>query len=258
MKHRYVFISDTHLGSKFAKAKELCHFLNSTEIENLYIVGDFVDFWALKKHNLTHWGKAHNEVLRALLNKINNGTKIVWVCGNHDPVPGNLLGNFKDVEIVDKIIIDIPFTINGEVRSKRYLVMHGHQFDTWLRHVTFLYSLGSFFYEKSLFVSEKLSTLRQRLGYKPWSLAQFLKSNTKQSMAYLGNFTKACVLECATKGVDGIISGHIHHPEISIIVHEGLTIEYINCGDWVESLSYVTVGKSEFDLNFYREDFVTR
>jgi UDP-2,3-diacylglucosamine pyrophosphatase LpxH len=246
--HKYLFISDTHLGSKFAKAKELCQFLDSVEVENLYIVGDFIDFWALKRHNLTHWGKAHNEVLRALLNKMNNGTKVVWVTGNHDPVPTNLLGEFKNLEIVTQTIVALDL---GWGPPKRYLVLHGQQFDAWLRHTTFLYSLGNHFYEKSLTVSKWLSVVREKFGYKPWSLSQFLKNNTKQSLAYLGNFEKACAIECAKHDVDGIIAGHIHHPVLSTVEHDGKTFQYINCGDWVESLSYVAIEKNKIIIEHF-------
>jgi UDP-2,3-diacylglucosamine pyrophosphatase LpxH len=251
MKYKYVFISDTHLGSKFAKAKELCQFLNSIEVETLCIVGDFIDFWALKKHNFTHWGKAHNEVLRALLNKLNSGTRIIWIRGNHDLIPNGLLGEFKNVEIVDKINIDISFVENDQRLTRTYLVLHGHQFDTWLKHVTFLYGLGSFFYEKSLTLSKWLSSVRQTLGYKPWSLAQYLKSNTKHAVSYLSNFSKACVIECSSHGADGVICGHIHHPQITSLEHDGKVIQYINCGDWVESLSYIVVTDKGIELKFY-------
>lgn len=233
IKYHSVFISDTHLGSKFAKAKLLNQFLNSTEIENLYIVGDFVDFWALKRHNLTHWGKSHNEVIRTILNKINLGMRVYWIRGNHDFIPDSLLGDFKNLEIVDTMIV----TLN----STKYLLMHGHQFDTWLKNKTFLYNIGSIFYEKSIIISNAISRIRNWFGYKPWSLSGYLKENSKKTVMYLSNFEKLCEKYADKHEVDGVICGHIHTPSRSTIG----SIDYINCGDWIEHSTFVSFNPEE-------------
>ena len=79
---RACFLSDIHLGFRGCRAEYLLDSLDSVECDTLYLVGDIVDLWSLKRS--VYWPKAHHEVLRALLERARGGTRVVYVPGHHD------------------------------------------------------------------------------------------------------------------------------------------------------------------------------
>jgi UDP-2,3-diacylglucosamine pyrophosphatase LpxH len=220
---RTVFISDVHLGFKGCRADFLLDFLRRVECERLYLVGDIVDLWALRRS--FYWPQAHNDVLRTILGKAKHGTRVVYVPGNHDRSfrdhDGLVLGN---VEVRRQAIHQ---TSDG----RRFLVLHGDEFDGVVRASPFLESLGNRAYAAVLRLNRYLNALRQQLGYPYWSVAAFLKHKVKNAVKYIANFERAVATEARRRGVDGIICGHIHRAEISEI--DGVL--YCNDGDWVES-----------------------
>ena len=220
---RTVFISDIHLGFKGCRADFLLDFLRRVECEQLYLVGDIVDLWALQRS--FYWPQAHNDVLRTILGKAKHGTRVIYVPGNHDRTfrehDGLVLGN---VEIRRQAI---HHTTDG----RRFLVLHGDEFDGVVRASPFLESLGNRAYAAVLRLNRYLNVLRQKLGYPYWSVAAFLKHKVKNAVQYIANFERAVAMEARRRGVDGIICGHIHRAEISEI--DGVL--YCNDGDWVES-----------------------
>lgn len=220
---RTVFISDVHLGFKGCRADFLLDFLRRVECERLYLVGDIVDLWALQR--TFYWPQAHNDVLRTILGKAKHGTRVVYVPGNHDRSfrdhDGLVLGN---VEVRRQAIHQ---TSDG----RRFLVLHGDEFDGVVRASPFLESLGNRAYAAVLRLNRYLNALRQQLGYPYWSVAAFLKHKVKNAVKYIANFERAVATEARRRGVDGIICGHIHRAEISEI--DGVL--YCNDGDWVES-----------------------
>jgi UDP-2,3-diacylglucosamine pyrophosphatase LpxH len=220
---RTCFLSDIHLGFRGCRAEYLLDFLNNLECETLYLVGDIVDLWSLKRS--VYWPKAHNDVLRALLARARSGTRVVYIPGNHDrpfrDFDGWVLGQ---VEILTEAVHE---TVDG----RRFLVLHGDEFDSVIRASPLLESLGNRAYAFVLRLNRYVNAVRQRLGYPYWSVAAFLKHKVKNAVTYIANFERAVAFEARRRGVDGMICGHIHRAEITDI--DGIT--YCNDGDWVES-----------------------
>ena len=220
---RSIFISDIHLGFRGCQAHYLLDFLRSVECEQIYLVGDIVDLWAMTRS--FYWPQAHNDVIRTLLGKAKHGTRVVYIPGNHDRVfrdhAGLVMGN---IEVRREVIHQ---TADG----RRFLVLHGDEFDGIVRASPLLESIGNSAYTFALALNRYLSRIRLRLGYPYWSLAAFLKHKVKNAVKYIANFERALALEARERGVHGVICGHIHRAEITEI--DGIT--YCNDGDWVES-----------------------
>ncbi len=223
LQFRTVWISDVHLGLRGSRADVLLDFLHATECERLYLVGDIIDVWNMRRG--IYWPQEHNNVLRALLGKAKRGTRVIYVPGNHDEVfrdhAGLRLGN---VSIEAQAIHE---TADG----RRLLVMHGDQFDRIVQYSRFLAFLGDRAYALLLWSNRWLNTVRRQLGMRHWSLSAYLKNKVKNAVNYISNFEHAVVRESTHHRVDGLICGHIHHAGIRHI--EGTL--YCNCGDWVES-----------------------
>ncbi len=220
---RTVFISDVHLGFKGCRAEFLLDFLRRVECKQIYLVGDIVDLWSLSRS--FYWPQAHNDVLRTLLGKAKHGTRVVYIPGNHDRTfrdyDGFVLGN---IEVHREAVHE---TADG----RRFLVLHGDEFDGIVRVSPFLESLGSSAYSFALRLNRHVNSLRSRLGYPYWSLAAFLKHKVKNAVQYIGNYERAVSTEAARRNVDGVICGHIHRAEIATLGE----VTYCNDGDWVES-----------------------
>jgi UDP-2,3-diacylglucosamine pyrophosphatase LpxH len=223
LRFRSVFISDVHLGFKGCRAEFLLDFLRRVECQQIYLVGDIIDVWSLTRS--FYWPQAHNDVIRTILGKAKHGTRVVYVPGNHDRPfrdhDGLVLGN---VEIHRELVHE---TADG----RRFLVLHGDEFDGIVRASPLLESLGSRAYSAALGLNRLVNGARQRLGYPYWSVAAFLKNKVKNAVKYIANFERALAVEARRRGVQGDICGHIHRAEITEI--DG--ISYCNDGDWVES-----------------------
>ncbi len=223
LRMRSVFISDVHLGFKGCQARYLLDFLRRIECERVYLVGDIVDLWSLSRS--FYWPQAHNDVIRTLLGKAKHGTRVVYIPGNHDRVfrdhEGLVLGN---VAICREAIHE---TVDG----RRFLVLHGDEFDGIVRASPLLESIGNSAYAGVLRLNRYLNAVRVRMGFPYWSLAAFLKHKVKNAVKYIAGFERALAAEARRRGVDGVICGHIHRAEISEI--DG--VAYCNDGDWVES-----------------------
>ena len=221
--YRAIFISDVHLGFPGCSAEYLLNFLRSTRCDYLYLVGDIIDIWQMKKK--LYWPQAHNDVIRTILGKAKYGTKIVYVPGNHDEtlrdLSGTVLGN---LEIHNEYIHHCK-------DGKRLLLLHGDQFDGVVTHSRYLALIGSSLYELLLQINGAVNYVRRKLGFPHWSLANVLKHKVKSAVSYINNYEIALAHAAMKSMVDGIISGHIHRAEISHI--QGVI--YCNCGDWVES-----------------------
>ena len=220
---RSIFISDVHLGFKGCRAEFLLDFLRRVECQQLYLVGDIIDVWSLTRS--FYWPQAHNDVIRTILGKAKHGTRVVYVPGNHDRPfrdhDGLVLGN---VEIRREILHE---TADG----RRFLVLHGDEFDAIVQASPLLESLGSTAYSAALRLNRYVNAVRRLFGYPYFSVAAFLKHKVKNAVKYIANFERALAVEARRRGVDGVICGHIHRAEISEI--DGIT--YCNDGDWVES-----------------------
>lgn len=225
MKYRAIWISDVHLGSKHSQVEALLRFLRENESEYIYIVGDLIDGWELQRN--WRWLTAYNTLIQKLLRKDRKDTKVTLVYGNHDEFLENFRGmRFGRVRLLER-------TVHVGVDGRRYLVLHGHQFDGLTRFNRLLEKVGSRLYDVVLNVNLYANRIGRRLGFGYWSLSSYLKMKAKSAVQYIGEYEEAMVQMASKHKVGGIICGHIHRAEIKNV--RGIT--YMNCGDWVESCS---------------------
>ena len=223
LKYRAIWISDVHLGSKYAQAEFLLDFLRNTECEYLYLVGDIVDLWAMRKS--VNWPQSHNNVVRTILGKAKHGTKIVYIPGNHDCLLRDFEGQrFGEVVIKNQVI---HTTADG----KRMLVTHGDEFDNVIRCSGLMNLLGNLGYDMLMWLNKIHNQVRSLCGRPYWSLASYLKHRVKNAREYIKRFEKVVANEAKAQNLDGLICGHLHRAEITHI--DGVL--YCNDGDWVES-----------------------
>jgi len=226
---RSIFISDVHLGTKESQAPALLDFLRDYECENLYLVGDIIDGWAIRRKFT--WEQSHSDVIQKILRKARKGTNIYYVIGNHD----EFVRGFLPLQLGHSIKIDNTFDYIS-LKNKRYLITHGDFFDSITLTKKWLAITGDRAYTFFLKTNRPINYIRQRLGYKRfWSLSKFLKQNVKKAVMFIDDYENILALHAKKNKYDGVICGHIHHPEIKEI--NG--IEYINTGDWVESNSAI-------------------
>jgi UDP-2,3-diacylglucosamine pyrophosphatase LpxH len=225
MKYRAIWISDVHLGSKHAQAGPLLSFLKENESDYLYIVGDFIDGWELKRS--WHWLSDYNVLIQKILRKDRKQTRVTVVHGNHDEFLQDYLGiRFGQVTLCERVV-------HTGLNGRRYLVLHGHQFDGLTTFNRLLERVGSRLYDIILSLNLFINRIRRRLGFGYWSFSSYLKMKAKKAVQYIGEFENAMVMTAGKHRVHGVICGHIHRAEIKNV--RGL--EYMNCGDWVESCS---------------------
>jgi len=222
-RYRTIWISDIHLGTRGCKAEFLLDFLRYTDSDTLYLVGDIIDGWRLKK--TWYWPQAHNDVVQKLLRKARKGTDVFFIPGNHDEVIRQFAGLEAGGVHIRKEVI------HSTADGRRLLVLHGDQFDGVIRHVRWLAYLGDTAYNTALALSNFVNRFRRRLGLSYWSVSAYLKHRVKNAVEYVSRFEHVVAEEARRRGVDGVVCGHIHHAEIRDI--DGIT--YCNDGDWVES-----------------------
>lgn len=226
-RYRTVWISDTHLGSRHCRAERLLNFLKATECEQLYLVGDIIDIWALKRK--WHWPKLHSEVVRRILKTDNKGTKVVFVPGNHD----ELFRSYNRLVFGGVEINNEPIHITAD--GRRAVVLHGDIFDAVVANHKVITFIGDWLYEVLLRVNIWFNAVRRWCGFGHWSLSNFVKHQVKQVISFIGSYEDALVRYAKQKKADMIVCGHIHHPE----VREVDDVLYCNCGDWVENCSAI-------------------
>ncbi|MDY6828733.1 MAG: UDP-2,3-diacylglucosamine diphosphatase [Pseudomonadota bacterium] len=222
---RTVWISDVHLGFRGCSAEHLLDFLHSFECDQLYLVGDIIDIWQIKRK--PYWPQEHNNVLRTILGKAKRGTQVIYVPGNHDELLRDYEGTqFGNIRIASRVI-------HTRADGSRMLVLHGDQFDGVVKCSKILALIGSKLYEWLLQANIAVNWVRRKLGLSYWSLAGFLKGKVKNAVQYVSNFERAVAHEAEKQAVQSVVCGHIHRAEITEI--NGIL--YCNCGDWVESCS---------------------
>ncbi|MFQ0814443.1 UDP-2,3-diacylglucosamine hydrolase [Brucella anthropi] len=226
-KVRTLFISDVHLGSKAAQAELLLDFLRYHDAETIYLVGDIVDGWRLRRN--WHWPQEHNDVVQKLLRKSRKGANIIYIAGNHDEFLRNFQGtHFGGIEVMNRAIHE---TADG----RKFLVIHGDQFDVVVRNARFIAYLGDWAYDTAIWINTVMSRVRSLFGLRYWSFSAWAKFRVKKAVSFIGQFETVVSEEAQRIGVDGVICGHIHHATIESM--NG--VEYINTGDWVESCTAV-------------------
>ena len=220
---RTIFISDVHLGTRGCKADFLLDFLRHTESEKLFLVGDIIDGWRLRKS--WFWQQSHNDVVQKVLRKARKGTEVVYIPGNHDEFARDYVEYaFGDIEVR-------RHAIHETAAGKKMLVIHGDECDGVMIYARWLTILGDHAYGAALALNNWYNALRRRLGLPYWSLSKYLKHKVKNAVAFIDNYEGAIARLARSHGADGVVCGHIHHAVIKDI--GGIT--YCNDGDWVES-----------------------
>jgi UDP-2,3-diacylglucosamine pyrophosphatase LpxH len=223
VRYRALFLSDIHLAARACRSEDLLSFLQEHDADTIYLVGDVVDFWRLRRSPA--WRASQSQVVKELIAKAQNGTRIVYIPGNHDDelraFTGTVLGPFE---------IRLQ-AIHETAAGQRFLVIHGDEFDTVIKKAHWLAVLGDIAYDITAAANTALNWGRRGLGLPYWSLSAFLKYRVKQIVSYAGDFERKLVAAARDAGASGVICGHIHHASMHLI--DG--IQYVNTGDWVES-----------------------
>ena len=221
--YRSIWVSDFHLGTRGCQSELLLEFIKHTQSEKLYLVGDIIDGWALK--NTWYWPQSHNDVVQKILRKARHGTEVFYISGNHDEVMrGFVPVNFGGVSILNQVI-------HETVDKKKYLVVHGDQFDGIIQCAKWLAMLGSITYDFLIYFNRYINFFRKKLGYEYWSLSNYLKFTVKNAVKFVSEYEKLVCNYAKQFKVEGIICGNIHHANMQYMNE----IHYINDGDWVES-----------------------
>ncbi len=226
---RSIFLSDIHLGTKACQAHHLLDFLKSYTSEHVFLLGDIVDLWSMSR-GAVHWSEAQNTFVQKMLRRARHGEKVIFIPGNHDEALREYVG-----AIFGNILVEHEH-IHTAADGKRYLLLHGDEFDQVTRHHRWIAVLGDKAYDLLVSLNHYLSWLRRTLkrpGY--WSLAGYAKRKVKTAVSFIFNFEDAVIHHAREKGVDGAICGHIHWPMMKTI--DGM--QYLNCGDWVDSCTAI-------------------
>src|SRR6266446_9565301 len=221
---RAAWISDVHLGARGSNARALLEFLREYECETLYVVGDLIDIWQLRRGR--YWPQQHNDVIQKILRKARKGTRVVYIPGNHDEFVSDFHGEFGNVAIQQH-------AIHQTVDGRRVLVIHGHELDTVVQNVRWLAFAGDVGYQFLLSLNPFINFVRRHFGLGYWSLSAYAKQRVKNAVNFIGKFEAAVVHYAKKFSVDAVLCGHIH----CAATRNFGAVTYYNCGDWVETCS---------------------
>jgi len=227
---RAAWISDVHLGTRGSNASALLDFLREYECETLYVVGDLIDIWQLRRSR--YWPQQHNDVIQKILRTARKGTRVVYIPGNHDEMLAGFFGAYGNI-IVQK------HAIHHLADGRRMLVIHGHELDTVVQNVKWLAFAGDVGYQFLLSLNPAINFVRRRFGLGYWSLSAFAKQRVKDAVSFIGRFEEEIVRYAQKFSVDAVLCGHIH----SAAIRQFGAVSYYNCGDWVESCSALIEGE---------------
>src|SRR5438132_4894951 len=219
---RTAWISDVHLGTRASGAARLLDFLREYDFETLYVVGDLIDIWQMRRSR--YWPQQHNDVIQKILRKARKGTRVIYIPGNHDEMISSFYGAYGDISIQSH-------AIHRTADGRRILVIHGHELDTVVQNVKWLAFAGDAGYQFLLSLNPTINFVRRRFGLGYWSLSAYAKKRVKDAVSFIGKFEEAIVRYAEKFSVDAVLCGHIH----SAAIHQFGRVTYYNCGDWVES-----------------------
>jgi len=224
--YRTGWISDVHLGTRGSKAAALLDFLKDTEFETLYLVGDLIDIWSLRRG--IFWPQEHNDVIQKILRKGRKGSEIIYIVGNHDEFLAGFFGSYASVTLQKNAI---HHTADG----RRLLVIHGHELDTVVQNLGWIAHAGDIGYTILLRCNGPVNFFRRLFGLGHWSLSAYVKAEVKNVVSFIGQFEESVVRYAKDFDVDGVLCGHIHTASVRTIGG----VEYFNTGDWVESCTAI-------------------
>ena len=228
-RYRTAWISDAHLGTRGCNATALLDFLRANDFDTLYIVGDLIDIWSLRRG--IYWPQQHNDVIQKILRKARKGTHVIYIPGNHDELVTDFCGAYGNIEIRQRAI---HVTASGE----SILIIHGHELDTVVQNVKWLAFAGDLGYQFLLSLNPLINFVRRRFGLGYWSLSAYAKQRVKDAVSFIGKFEAAVAHYAERYDVDAVLCGHIH----SAAIREFGKVTYYNCGDWVESCTALVEG----------------
>src|SRR6266511_1149992 len=228
-RYRAAWISDTHLGTRGCNATALLDFLRENDFETLYVVGDLIDIWSLRRG--IYWPQQHNDVIQKILRKARKGTRVIYIPGNHDELVQSFLGAYRNINKKENVI---HVTACGE----RILIIHGHELDAVVQNVKWLAFAGDVGYQFLLSLNPLINFVRRRFGLGYWSLSAYAKRRVKDAVSFIGKFEAAVAHYAERYHVDAVLCGHIH----SAAIREFGRVAYYNCGDWVESCTALVEG----------------
>jgi len=239
VKYKSLFISDVHLGVRHTNIEYLLRVLRENEFENIFLVGDIIDGWKLRRS--FSWDENANTFLQKIFRAARKGSNIVYIIGNHDEFLYKFEGqSFGNISIKEKYFYQ---TASGE----KILLIHGHQFDGIVKYNKWLQHVGSVLYEWLIIANVQFNRVRHFFGFGYWSLSKFLKAKTKEVVNYVSSFEDTLTDYAESQGVDSVVCGHIHTPKI-----KKSKINYYNCGDFVENKSYI-VETLEGEIKLFHE-----
>ena len=225
---RSIFLSDIHLGTRACQADRLLEFLRVYVAENVFLIGDIIDFWAMQRHIV--WTQAQNTFVQKILRRARRGERVILIPGNHDEALREYLdAAFGDIELAGEHVHTLA-------DGRRFLLLHGDEFDQITRHHRWIAILGDVMYDVLVHLNSILSLIRRRFGMTCyWSLAGYAKRRVKRALQFIFDFEDAALRAASQRGLDGIICGHIH----SAVIREANGLTYVNCGDWVDSCTAI-------------------
>ena len=225
---RSIFLSDIHLGTRACQAERLLDFLREYDADNLFLIGDIVDFWSMSRG--IHWTPAQNTFVQKILRRARRGERVVFIPGNHDEALREYVGvAFGDIEVHAEYVHELA-------DGRRFLLLHGDEFDQITRHHRWVAVLGDVAYNLLVRLNGMLSWTRRRLGIAGyWSLAGYAKRRVKKALQFVFDFEDAALHSARQRGLDGIVCGHIHCAALRAVG----VLHYVNCGDWVDSCTAI-------------------
>ena len=225
---RSIFLSDIHLGTRACQADRLLEFLRSYVAENVFLIGDIVDFWAMRRSIV--WTSEQNTVVQKILKRARRGERVVFIPGNHDEALRDYIGiTFGDIEVVREQVHQLA-------DGRRFLLLHGDVFDQITRHHRWVAVLGDVMYDVLVRLNAMIAFVRRRFGMTCyWSLAGYAKRRVKKALQFIFDFEDSASHAARQRGLSGIICGHIH----SAVIREVGGVTYVNCGDWVDSCTAI-------------------
>ena len=201
-RYRTIFVSDLHLGTPGCQVAALLDFLKAHPSDTLYLVGDIVDGWQLRRK--WYWPQAHNDVVQKLLKRARKGRRVIYFSGNHDEFARQFIGHwFGDIEVVEE-------AVHTTADGRQLWIIHGDYFDAVVQCAKWLPIVGDNLYEFTLKLNRYLNRLRARMGLPYWSLSAYLKQKVKSALNYVIDFEVAVANEARRRGHHGVVCGHIH------------------------------------------------
>ncbi|MBL7724370.1 MAG: UDP-2,3-diacylglucosamine diphosphatase [Chitinophagaceae bacterium] len=237
-------ISDLHLGTYGCHAKEIVNYLQSISPRLLVLNGDIIDGWQFSKR---YFPPSHLQVIKEIMNLLDNGTRVVYITGNHDEMlrrySGIQLSNFQ---LVDKLVV--------EINGKMTWVFHGDVFDNTTKgSAKIIAKLGGFGYDWLILCNRFINWWLKKLGRPKMSFSKKIKNSVKKAVSWIADFEQTAAELAIEKGYDYVICGHIHQPQKKLIETKNGTVIYLNSGDWIENLTSLEFTNNEWTIYQYDE-----